>query len=278
MVEQAPVAEFVIPYEKKCHYNFTPQVVKMIRAGFKAANKDGKIDLPEFTKMMKGYGHETTKETIDEKFANHAADGSIDWNQYIDTYGECEGKFAADWQAKTPVEYEDGTISKKTFKQDNGIYGYSQFKEEEVHAFSNSINNNLEGDETVAERIPICSEHHLFYGMSDGLILIRLAQKLDADSIFEGAVNKNDKNGQMDIFKVEANINLALNALKGKIKMTGINAAGFLELRPTTILSVLTQTCKLLAIKDIDLKHCNEIWRLKEGDEEVADVLKLKPE
>jgi len=29
--------------------------------------------------MMKGYGHETTKETIDEKFANHAADGSIDW-------------------------------------------------------------------------------------------------------------------------------------------------------------------------------------------------------
>lgn len=147
-----------------------------------------------------------------------------------------------------------------------------------MHAFSNSINNNLEGDATVADRLPISSEHHLFYGLADGLVLIRLVQKLDADAIFEGAVNKNDKNGQMDIFKVEANINLALNALKGKIKMTGINAAGFLELRPTTILSVLTQTCKLLAVKNIDLKHCNEIWRLKEGDEEVADVMKLKPE
>lgn len=146
-----------------------------------------------------------------------------------------------------------------------------------MHAFSNSINNNLEGDESVAERLPISSEHELFYGMSDGLLLIRLIQKLDPEAIFDGAVNKY-VNGQMSIFKIEANINLALNALKGKIKMMGINASGFLELKPTPILSVLTQTCKLLAVKTINLKECNEIWRLKEGDEELADVLKLKPE
>jgi len=169
----------------------------MIRTGFKAANKDGKIDLAEFTKMMKSYGHETTSETIAKKFAKFAttASGSIDWDQYIDAYGECEGKLSADWETTTPVKHEDGTISKKTFKLDNGIYGYSQFKEEEVHAFSNSINNYLEGEETVAERLPIDSQHKLFYGMSDGLVLIRLIQKLDGVAISEGAVNKNDKNG-----------------------------------------------------------------------------------
>lgn len=113
--------------------------------------------------------------------------------------------------------------------------------------------------------------------MSDGLLLIKLIQKLDPEAIFEKAVNKYVK-GEMNIFKIQGNVNLALNALKGKIKMSGINDTGFLELKPTPILSVLTQVCKLLAIKSINLNECNEIWRLKEGDETLQDVLKLKPE
>ena len=253
----------------------------MIRQGFLSADDDssGKIDNAELHKMFESFGHSNTEDAIADilKRFDTDNDGQISWLEYIDCYGELQGNFAHDYKGETTELLEEGAEGKKTFKQDNGIYGYTAFKEEEVHAFSNSINNNLEGDESVAERLPLASEHELFYGMSDGLLLIRLIQKLDPEAIFEGAVNKY-VNGQMSIFKIEANINLALNALKGKIKMMGINASGFLELKPTPILSVLTQTCKLLSIKSINLKDCNEIWRLKEGDEELKDVLKLKAE
>jgi len=37
MVEQAQTGDCVIPYEKKVYYNLTPQVVKMMRTGFKNA-------------------------------------------------------------------------------------------------------------------------------------------------------------------------------------------------------------------------------------------------
>jgi len=50
--------------------------------------------------MIKGHGHEHTKEVVAEAFNSQASasSGSIGWLEYIDAYGACEGKFAADWK------------------------------------------------------------------------------------------------------------------------------------------------------------------------------------
>jgi len=194
MVESTQVETGCIPYTKKVQYNFKPETISMIRQGFMSAdsNKDDHIDIGEFGKMMKSFGHdELTEDKMKAVLAKFDTDkdGKISWLEYIDCYGECKGNFAQDYESFVP-EKEDGEPAGKTFTKDNGIYGYTAFKEEEVHSFSNSINNLLEGDESVAERLPITSEHELFYGMSDGLLLIRLIQKLDSEAIFEGAVNK----------------------------------------------------------------------------------------
>lgn len=81
--------------------------------------------------------------------------------------------------------------------------------------------------------------------MHDGIILIKLLNKIDENAVDMRVVNKY-VNGDMNIFKLKGNINTAITACKGIIKCIGVNETGFLEKNPSTILSVLTQLVKKL--------------------------------
>lgn len=71
--------------------------------------------------------------------------------------------------------------------------------------------------------------------MSDGMMLIRLLNLLDKDCIDMRTVNKG---ANLNIYKVRENLNLALTAAKGFIKVVGIDASAFLEKKPHLVLGV----------------------------------------
>lgn len=96
----------------------------------------------------------------------------------------------------------------------------------------------LDNDEYVGERFPINPESDdLWHVMSDGMVLIRMLNQIDPDSVDMRTVNKG-KNGVCNIFEVRQNINLGLTAAKGKIKLVGVDATVFLEKKPHMLLGV----------------------------------------
>jgi len=66
-----------------------------------------------------------------------------------------------------------------------------------------------------------------------------------------------------------------LTAAKGHIKLIGIDAQTFLDKSPHLVLGVLWQIVHKLQTKSVSLKDTPEIMRLAQGDEELADLVKL---
>lgn len=140
------------------------------------------------------------------------------------------------------------------------------------------FNNVLAEDEYVGERFPIDPESDdLWHVMADGMVLIRLLNVIDKESVDMRAVNMGKK-GHTNIFEVRQNINYGLTLAKGKIKLIGIDASVFLEKKPHMLLGVCWQAARLVAIQKIDLKDCPEIYRLLQDGEELSDLMKLTPE
>jgi plastin-1 len=147
---------------------------------------------------------------------------------------------------------------------------------EERNVIARLWNKYLEDDEYVKDRFPMVAESDdLFHVMADGLVLIRLLNEIEKDSIDMRTVNLGSNLG---IFKVRENINLGLTAAKGKIKLVGIDATAFLDKKPHLILAVCWQIARNLQTAKIQLKDCPEIMRLAKDGEELNDLLKVPPE
>jgi len=188
------------------------------------------------------------------------------------------GKFLlAEGSAATKVDAVFG--DKAGQKIENAAGGHNFYKDEEVSCMSYLINNKLKEDEDVElkKRLPINpASEDLFPNMADGLILIKLLNLVDPDAVDMRTINKYTSN--MNAVAIKCNIQQALIAGKGLIKLVGINDTAFTQQNKILMLAVLTQMARLLAVKSIDLKDCPQIFRLKYEDEELEDFAKLKPE
>lgn len=114
-------------------------------------------------------------------------------------------------------------------------------KQEEVSGMSRMINNKLRKDDhpEVIKRLPIKPHSEdLFQQMSDGLIFIKLLNLLDKDAIDMRTINKYMPN--MNKICMTDNINQALTAASGLIKVVGVNDQAFVNRSETIILGVLT--------------------------------------
>lgn len=87
-----------------------------------------------------------------------------------------------------------------------------------------------------------------------------------------------NRGSNLNIYKVRENLDQFFAACRGLIKIIGIDAQSFLDKTPNLMLAVLWQIIRLLATQAINLKDCNEIFRLLKDGEELADLMKLPPE
>jgi len=122
------------------------------------------------------------------------------------------------------------------------------------------INKELKDDELLQDRLPMVTDSDdLFHIMSDGLVLIRLLNKVEKDTVDMRTVNLGSN---LNIYKVRENLNLGLTACTGIIKVVGIDGSAFLEKTPHLVLAILWQLIRLLSAKTVSLKDCPEIMRL----------------
>ena len=145
---------------------------------------------------------------------------------------------------------------------------------------SRMINNKLskDTDELVTKRLPLNpTSEDVFYQMADGHFFIKLLNLVDPDAVDLRTINQYGPS--MNKFAIVTNINQAITAAKGHIKMVGVTDHAFTDRNEHIILGVLTQLSLMIAfVKLLELRSCPEILLLKYEDEEVSDFLKLKPE
>ena len=234
---------------------------------------DGKIEQVEFKALLKDMGRtDVTDDQIKDLFSKYDtnSDGIIDWHEYLEMVLQIQeeqrnfGRQGTGGETATTTGYVEGTKHTYSFEERNTI--------------ARLFNNVLDGDEWVGERFPINPESDdLWHVMADGLVFIRILCIIDKEAVDMRAVNKG-KNGVCNIFETRQNIQLGLAAAKGKIKMIGVDASVFLEKKPHMLLGLCWQVARLVATQKIDLKDCQELYRLLKDGEELSDLMKLPAE
>lgn len=275
MVESAE-DKYDIPYTYRKH--FSPESCTELIKTFKNYDKNGdaKMDKNEFKAALKDMGHdEVSDEQAGALLARFDKDNSgfIEWVEYLDLMQtiKVRGKKSGLDNIVKEIKGVGGA-----HQQTSTSGAVSTYLDEEVSTFSRSINNELKDDALVKERLPIDPDSaDLFDSCSDGIIGLHLLHKLDPDRIDMRTINRGSN---LNIYKVRENLDQFFAACQGLIRIIGIDAQSFLDKTPNLMLAVIWQIVRLLATQAINLKDCNEIFRLLKDGEELADLMKLPPE
>ena len=190
--------------------------------------------------MLKDMGHgDLSQDQIDALFKKYDrnSDGVIDFLEFLDMVQTIKGSGKDFGKVGDHAKGDAATI-------EGAVGAQHTYLVEERNVVARLWNKYLEDDEYVKDRFPMVAESDdLFHVMSDGLVLIRLLNEIEKDTIDMRTVNVGSNLG---IFKVRENINLGLTSAKGKIKLIGIDATAFLDKKPHLILAVCWQIARQL--------------------------------
>lgn len=153
----------------------------------------------------------------------------------------------------------------------------SSYSLEERATFARVINQLLEGDPDVADRIPMNpDDESLFHIFDDGVAMCKILLQIDPECIDDRAINKM-KN--MNVYQCKENIQMGIAAAKGVgVKLIGIDSNDFINKVPKNILAFAWQAVRMALAKKITLKDTPEIMRLALEGEDLAHLNKLPPD
>jgi hypothetical protein len=274
MVEANKIS-YEIPFTIRKH--MTPEEQTAAIRSFKNfdKNNDGTIVRDEFKNLLKDMGRDDVSDKwIEDVFTRFDTDGDgkIDFMEYLVMVSQLKSEREGNFGHKEDIK--DIAAS----KIEGQLGSHHSYAAEERNSVARLFNKILDADEYVGDRFPIDPESDdLWHVMADGLVMIRVLNQIDKDAVDMRSVNRG-KNGVCNIFEVRQNIELALTAAKGRIKLVGVNASAFLEKKPHLLLGVSWQLARKVSTSKIDLKDCPEIYRLLKDGEDIKDLMKLPPE
>mmetsp|Transcript_28944 Transcript_28944/g.57852 ORF Transcript_28944/g.57852 Transcript_28944/m.57852 type:complete len:620 (+) Transcript_28944:43-1902(+) len=255
---------------------FSPQDVADFKQAFGVfdENGDGSIDANELATVLTNLNESVTASKLSALIAEVDSDG----NHTIE-FGEFCHLMSNVRKGNTSAESGMAAVVKKASKlfQIQGAGGGSHsFSEDEKIAFTEHLNNCLGNDADCSERLPIDPmSMDLFSSVRDGVLLAKLINCAQEDTIDERALNKNCRNTYQEV----ENLNLVINAAKA-IGCTVVNV-GPQDLQSGSeilILGLIWQIVKIQLLSSISLKNHPELVRLLEDGETLEDLLKLPPE
>lgn len=264
--------DFVVPFAFK--KVFSPEECTALVRAFKAydVDKSGNISASEFKKACKDLGHSDVSDAqLLELFkkVDKNNDSTIDWEEFLDMMQTVQNKGKAEFGKVLQTAAGAGA-------KVEGAVGTHTYLLEERSVFSRTINKLFKDDADLSDRLPIDPDSDdLFHVMSDGLVLIKLLNQVEEGRVDMRTVNRGSS---LNIYKIRENLQQALTACSGMIKLVGIGADSFLDKTPHLILAVLWQVCRLIQTKAVSLKDVPEIMRLAKDGEELADLNKLPAE
>ncbi|KAK4706017.1 hypothetical protein P7C70_g179, partial [Phenoliferia sp. Uapishka_3] len=165
--------------------------------------------------------------------------------------------------------------------------------EDERTEFTRHINQVLEGDADIGDRLPIpLDTMQIFDECRDGLILSKLINDAVPDTIDERVLNKAKSHKRtpsampaptgpkpINAFQQTENNNLVISSAKALgLSTVNIGASDLVEGREHLILGLIWQIIRKGLLAKIDIKLHPELYRLLEDGETLEQFLRLPPD
>ncbi|KFP69610.1 PREDICTED: plastin-1 [Acanthisitta chloris] len=202
-------------------------------------------------------------------------DGRITFEEFVSIIQELKSKdvsksFRKSINKKQGITAIGGTSA---ISSEGTQHSYS---EEEKVAFVNWINKALQDDPDCKHLLPMNpSDASLFKSLADGILLCKMINFSQPDTIDERAINKK----KLTPFTVSENLNLALNSASAiGCTVVNIGSQDLQEGKPHLVLGLLWQIIKVGLFADIELSRNEALIALLSDGEELDELMKLSPE
>ena len=241
---------------------------------------DGKIDLAQLLAAVHHLklpvGSEHRVQSLMEE-ADADDDGLLTFGEFAHTVEMLKastGDVEAYVDGMEMVEYVVADKAEHVLRRKEGDTVHS-FAQEECAALVDFLNAKLANDETVDYLLPMVELADFFEGFSDGVLLCKLINLVQDETVDERVLNYRPANR----FLIMENLNLALNAAKSiGVKVVNIGPTDILDGRPHLVLGLVWQLVKAALMANINLKDNPNLVRLLTADEAPEDLRKLRPE
>ncbi|OCT80914.1 plastin-1 [Xenopus laevis] len=217
------------------------------------------------------------REIIEKIFveADHNKDGKIDFEEFVSVMTDLKSKdisktFRKAVNKKVGITAVGGTSS-------NSSQGTQHsYSEEDKFAFANWVNKALIDDPDLQHLLPLNpNDKSLFTSLRDGILLCKLINLSQPDTIDERAINKT----KLTPFTISENINLALNSASAiGCTVVNIGAQDLKEARIHLVLGLLWQIIKIGLFSDIEISKNEALIALLKDGESLEELMKLTPE
>ncbi|KFQ88842.1 Plastin-1, partial [Phoenicopterus ruber ruber] len=202
-------------------------------------------------------------------------DGRINFEEFVSIIQELKSKdvsksFRKSINKKQGITAIGGTSA---ISSEGTQHSYS---EEEKVAFVNWINKALQDDPDCKHLLPMNpSDASLFKALADGILLCKMINFSQPDTIDERAINKK----KLTPFTVSENLNLALNSASAiGCTVVNIGSQDLQEGKPHLVLGLLWQIIKVGLFADIEISRNEALIALLKEGEELDELMKLSPE
>ncbi|KAM6326383.1 plastin-1 isoform 1-T1 [Podargus strigoides] len=202
-------------------------------------------------------------------------DGRISFEEFVSIIQELKSKdvsksFRKSINKKEGITAIGGTSA---ISSEGTQHSYS---EEEKVAFVNWINKALQDDPDCKHLLPMNpSDASLFKSLADGILLCKMINFSQPDTIDERAINKK----KLTPFTVSENLNLALNSASAiGCTVVNIGSQDLQEGKPHLVLGLLWQIIKVGLFADIEISRNEALIALLNEGEELDQLMKLSPE
>ncbi|KFP23750.1 Plastin-1, partial [Colius striatus] len=202
-------------------------------------------------------------------------DGRINFEEFVSIIQELKSKdvsksFRKSINKKKGITAIGGTSA---ISSEGTQHSYS---EEEKVAFVNWINKALQDDPDCKHLLPMNpSDASLFKSLADGILLCKMINFSQPDTIDERAINKK----KLTPFTISENLNLALNSASAiGCTVVNIGSQDLQEGKPHLVLGLLWQIIKVGLFADIEISRNEALIALVSEGEELDQLMKLSPE
>ncbi|XP_072200666.1 plastin-1 isoform X1 [Excalfactoria chinensis] len=217
------------------------------------------------------------REIIEKIFAvtDSNKDGKINFEEFVSLIQELKSKdvsksYRKSINKKLGITALGGTSAIST---EGTQHSYS---EEEKVAFVNWINKALQDDPDCKHILPMNpSDGSLFKSLADGILLCKMINFSQPDTIDERAINKK----KLTPFTISENLNLALNSASAiGCTVVNIGSQDLQDGKPHLVLGLLWQIIKVGLFADIEISRNEALIALLNEGEELDQLMKLSPE
>ncbi|XP_026522181.1 plastin-1 [Notechis scutatus] len=150
------------------------------------------------------------------------------------------------------------------------------YSEEDKVAFVNWINKALKDDPDCKYCLPMNpSDDSLFNSLADGILLCKMINLSQPDTIDERAINKK----KLTAFTRSENLDLALNSASAiGCTVVNIGSQDLIDGKPHLVLGLLWQIIKVGLFSDIEISRNEALIGLLSDEEGLEQLMKLSPE